>query len=245
MNLELQMIGTGSAFAKTYFNNNALLTDGAFTLLIDCGVTAPLALHRLGKSFDDVDAVLITHIHADHVGGLEELAFKMKFTYKRKIKLYIAETLVTVLWEHSLRGGLYQEGEITCLEDLFEVCPLAPEQAYDISGHIRVELIPTRHIPGKNSYSLFINERLFYSADMVYDPGLLQQLVERRGCRMIMHDCQLEGPGEVHTTLDELMRLPEQIRSITYLMHYADNKDDFVGKTGGMAFIEQGRIYSV
>ncbi len=45
MNLELQMIGTGSAFAKTYFNNNALLTDGAFTLLIDCGVTAPLALH--------------------------------------------------------------------------------------------------------------------------------------------------------------------------------------------------------
>ncbi|MDR9852842.1 MBL fold metallo-hydrolase [Paenibacillus sp. VCA1] len=245
MNLELQMIGTGSAFAKNYFNNNALLRDGAFTLLIDCGVTAPLALHRLGKSFEDVDAVLITHIHADHVGGLEELGFKMKFTYKRKIKLYIAETLTEILWEHTLKGGLYQEGEITCLEDLFEVCPLAPNKPYDISDHIRLELIPNRHIPGKNSYSLYINEKLFYSSDMVFDPELLERLVEQRGCRMIMHDCQLEGPGNVHTTLTELRSLPERIRSMTYLMHYGDNKDDFVGKTAGMTFMEQGRIYTV
>lgn len=41
MSLQLQMLGTGSAFAKKYFNNNALLGDGSFTLLIDCGITAP------------------------------------------------------------------------------------------------------------------------------------------------------------------------------------------------------------
>lgn len=243
MKLELQMIGTGSAFAKSYFNNNALLQDEDFTLLIDCGVTAPLALHRLGKSFDDVDAVLITHIHADHVGGLEELAFKMKFTYKRKIKLFIAESLTQVLWEHSLKGGLYQKGEIASLEDLFEVCPLQPNQPYDLSEHIRIELIPTDHIPGKNSYSLYVNDEIFYSSDMVFNPGLLQYLVEQRGCRMIFHDCQLEGRGEVHTTLGELLSLPEQIRRITYLMHYGDNRNDFEGKTAEMNFIEPGRIY--
>ncbi|MWV45182.1 MBL fold metallo-hydrolase [Paenibacillus sp. HJL G12] len=245
MNLELRMIGTGSAFAKKYFNNNALLHDGDFTLLIDCGVTAPLALHQLGKSFADVDAVLITHIHADHVGGLEELAFKMKFTFNRKIKLYIAESLTQVLWEHSLKGGLYQEGEITSLEDLFEVCPLTPQQTYTLSEHIQVELIPTKHIPGKNSYSLYINDRFFYSADMIYDPDLLKYLVNERNCSMIFHDCQLEGRGEVHTTLEELMKLPEDIRRITYLMHYGDNKDEYQGRTGGMDFIEQGRSYSL
>lgn len=245
MTLELQMIGTGSAFAKTYFNNNALLRDGDYTLLIDCGVTAPLALHRLGKSFSDVDAVLITHIHADHVGGLEELAFKMKYTYKRKIKLYIAESLASILWEHSLKGGLYQAREITRLEDLFEVCPLAADQPYSISDNIKVELIPTKHIPGKSSYSLYINDRIFYSSDMVYNPELLKHLTEKRGCKMILHECQLEGHGEVHTTLDELKRLPEEIRGMIYLMHYGDNKDEYLDQTEGMTFMEQGRIYKL
>ncbi|MCJ8011320.1 MBL fold metallo-hydrolase [Paenibacillus sp. KQZ6P-2] len=243
MNLKLQMIGTGSAFARKYFNNNALLQDGDFTLLIDCGVTAPLALHQLDKSFADVDAVLITHIHADHVGGLEELAFKMKFTFHRKIKLYIAESLTAILWEHSLKGGLYQAGEITSLEDLFEVCPLTPHQPYSISEHIQVELIPTEHIPGKNSYSLYFNDRFFYSSDMIFNPDLLQYLVKERSCGKIFHDCQLEGRGEVHTTLEELMTLPEDIRKITYLMHYGDNKNEFLGKIGEMDFIEQGHIY--
>ncbi|MED5020262.1 MBL fold metallo-hydrolase [Paenibacillus chibensis] len=243
MNLELQMIGTGSAFAKSYFNNNALLQDGEFTLLIDCGVTAPLALHQLGKSFEDIDAVLITHIHADHVGGLEELAFKMKFTYKRKIKLYIAETLTQILWDHSLKGGLYQAGEIASLEDLFEVCPLVPGKPYELSEHIRIELIRTEHIPGKNSYSLYVNDHIFYSADMIHHPELLKHLVEDRGCSVIFHDCQLEGPGVVHTTLTELMALPEEIRRIVHLMHYGDNKDEFVGRTGEMVFMEQGRTY--
>ena len=245
MNLELQMIGTGSAFAKKYFNNNALLKDGDFTLLIDCGVTAPLALHQLNKSFADVDAVLITHIHADHVGGLEELAFKMKFTFQRKIKLYIAESLTSILWEHSLKGGLYQAGEITSLEDLFEVCPLTPNEPYFISEHICLELIPTEHIPGKKSYSLYLNNQIFYSSDMIYNPELLKYLVQERSCGMIFHDCQLEGRGEVHTTLDELMKLPEDIRKITYLMHYGDNKDEYQGKTAEMDFIEQGRSYSL
>ncbi|WP_156337282.1 MBL fold metallo-hydrolase, partial [Paenibacillus dakarensis] len=128
MSLHLQMLGTGGAFAKNYFNNNALIFDEDFTLLLDCGVTAPRALHQLGRSFESIDAVLITHIHADHVGGLEEMAFKLMAQYshknRQKIPLYIAESLVKPLWENTLRGGLYQEGYITCLEDIFDVRPL-------------------------------------------------------------------------------------------------------------------------
>lgn len=84
MSLSLQMLGTGNAFAKKYFNNNGLLLDENYTLLIDCGITAPLAMHRLEKSFSDVNATLITHIHADHVGGLEELALTLKHVHGKK-----------------------------------------------------------------------------------------------------------------------------------------------------------------
>ncbi|MFC7681628.1 MBL fold metallo-hydrolase [Paenibacillus sp. GCM10028914] len=243
MTLKLQMLGTGSAFAKTYFNNNALIMDESFTLLVDCGVTAPMALHRLGQSFDSIDAVLITHIHADHVGGLEELAFKMKMLYNRKMPLYIAESLINPLWENTLRGGLFQEGYITCLEDVFEVHSVEPGIPVDISSGIRAEFIKTEHIPGKNSYSIYFNDRIFYSADMIFAPELLTQLVNERGCEVILHECQLVGPGEVHTTLQELLSLPESLQKRIYLMHYGDDMQSYQGHTNSMQFLEQQRIY--
>lgn len=49
MSLSLQMLGTGNAFAKNYFNNNGLLLADDYTLLIDCGITAPLAMHTIGN----------------------------------------------------------------------------------------------------------------------------------------------------------------------------------------------------
>lgn len=245
MTLKLQMLGTGSAFAKNYYNNNALFHDGDFTLLIDCGITAPMALHQLDLTFDDLDALLITHIHADHVGGMEELAFIMKMKYNRKIPLYIAEALVEPIWEHSLKGGLYQQGHISSLEDVFDVRPLKPGVKADISSGISVELIHTQHIPRKDSYSLYLNDRIFYSADMVFDPALLHKLVNERDCEFILHECQLQGPGEVHTTLDELLSLPEEIQERTYLMHYSDDVKAFIGKTGTMEFVEQQRVYEL
>ena len=245
MTLQLQMLGTGSAFAKQYYNNNALLRDPAYTLLIDCGVTAPAALHQLNISLGDIDSVLITHIHADHVGGLEELAFRMKFTYQRKMVLYVAEDLAEPLWENTLKGGLYQEGEITALEDIFEVRLLKPHTPVKLSDHLNIELIPTKHIAGKPSYSLYINDSIFYSSDMRFDPQLLEQLVYTRSCRTILHECQLTGQGEVHTTLAELLGLPKELQRIIYLMHYGDEREAYNDSIGEMTFLEQHVIYNL
>jgi glyoxylase-like metal-dependent hydrolase (beta-lactamase superfamily II) len=240
--LKLQMIGTGSAFAKSFYNNNALLTENGQTLLVDCGITAPMALHRLDFSISEIDAILITHIHGDHVGGLEEIAFQMKFLHHRKPILYVAETLVETLWEHTLKGGL-QQSEQDSLKDFFDVRPLKPGISNELLPGIRAELIQTRHIPGKHSYSILFNDYLFYSGDAVFDPELLLDLFERREVEIALHDCQLHAPGEVHACLPELLTLPESIQRKVCLMHYGDAQPDFVGKTGHMTFIQQHRIY--
>jgi len=242
--LKLQMLGTGSAFAKAFYNNNALLTVEGQTLMIDCGITAPQAVFELGYTFGDIDAVLITHIHADHIGGLEEFAFQMKFIYGRKPVLYLADKLVEALWENSLKGGLYQEENPT-LDSYFDVHPLPEGIPHEIFPGLRIQLLPTKHIPSKPNYSLLINESIFYSGDTVFDPDLLQSLVSERNVRLIFHDCQLHPPGVVHACLPQLLTLPQDIQSLVYLMHYGDDQPTYIGKTGAMKFIEQHKVYEI
>jgi len=236
------MIGTGSAFSKRYYNTNALVYTEDMTLMIDCGVTAPMALHQLNKPLSEIDAILITHIHADHVGGLEEFAFRMKFQYDRKPVLYIAETLVQPIWDHTLRGGLVQQ-EWQRLEDFFEVRPLTPGVRTQLAPTLAIELIDTPHIPGKTSYSLYLNDHFFYSADMRFNPDLLDKLLQERGCNVIFHDCQLQSPGLVHASLEELLTLPDEVQERIWLVHYADERDEYIGQTGKMLFLEQHRRY--
>ncbi|MBB6729564.1 MBL fold metallo-hydrolase [Cohnella zeiphila] len=243
MRMEIQMLGTGSAFAKAFYNTNALVYAGGRTLLVDCGTTGPSALHRLGKPLSDIDAVLVTHIHADHIGGLEELAFQYRFKYNSRPVLYLAEALAAPLWEHSLRGGLEQDG-FGSLEAYFDVRPLRPEEPRELLPGLTAELLATRHIPNKLSYSVLFNGTFFYSADMVFDPELLRQLVEERGVETIFHDCQLFAPGAVHACLPELLTLPDSLQERIYLMHYGDDQPGYIGRTGKMKFVDQHRIYS-
>ncbi len=244
MSLKLQMAGTGSAFAKNYFNNNALLYIGDYTLMIDFGITAPLALHQMNIPLDRIDGILITHMHADHIGGLEEFAFQMKYIFKKRIKLFVPRLLIQPLWEHSLKAGM-ESTEDAGLENFFALVPLEEGSPFKVADGLSMEILRTEHVPGKLSYSLLINETIFYSADIRFNRKLLEDIYNERKCRHVLHDCQLQPPETVHATLDQLLTLPEEIQKITLLMHYGDQMPDYIGKTGKMRFIEQHKIYTL
>jgi hydroxyacylglutathione hydrolase len=244
MQLQLQMVGTGAAFAKSYYNNNALISCNGYTFMIDCGITAPWSLHRMDMPLSAIQGILVTHLHADHIGGLEEYALRMKYVYNLRPALYIESGLIHTLWEHSLKAGLVNtlDGEIT-LDNYFDVVPLQAGVRKEIQPGLSVEIIRTKHYPNMPSYSIILNDSLFYSGDVTFDPELLLDIAYKRECAYILHDCQLEGEGIVHTTLAELLTLPEDIQRKILLMHYGDSMPAFVGKTGLMTFIEQHKPY--
>jgi ribonuclease BN (tRNA processing enzyme) len=66
------------------FNQSFLLEENGKKLLIDCGSRVPMALvANSGHKLSELDAIYISHAHADHVGGLEEVAFT-RYDWMRK-----------------------------------------------------------------------------------------------------------------------------------------------------------------
>jgi ribonuclease BN (tRNA processing enzyme) len=69
--MEVTFIGSGDAFGSGGRFNTCFLVAGAgMRLLIDCGATALVALKRAGIAPNDIDGVVVSHLHGDHFGGL-------------------------------------------------------------------------------------------------------------------------------------------------------------------------------
>jgi ribonuclease Z len=71
------IVGSGEAFDPDLPNNSALYR-GALTLLVDCGYAVPHAFWRISRDPSLLDAVYVTHLHADHSFGLPALLLWMK-----------------------------------------------------------------------------------------------------------------------------------------------------------------------
>src|SRR5690349_12807743 len=69
--MELTIIGCGDAFSSGGRHHSCYLLDTSVgRLMIDCGANSPLGLKRAGISLSTLDAIVISHCHGDHFGGL-------------------------------------------------------------------------------------------------------------------------------------------------------------------------------
>jgi len=75
--IRIRYIGTGEAFDEE-LPNTSLVFDGARRVLLDCGYSVPQVLWRAHSADPDwLDAVYISHFHADHCFGLPALCIRM------------------------------------------------------------------------------------------------------------------------------------------------------------------------
>ncbi|MCU1260297.1 MAG: beta-lactamase domain protein [Bryobacterales bacterium] len=91
------MLASGSS------GNSALVATSKTRILIDAGLSVRELSRRLaeiGESLENLDAVLITHEHSDHVSGLCRLLRRSKNLRKRLLPAYLTRLTAPVMdWE--------------------------------------------------------------------------------------------------------------------------------------------------
>jgi len=241
--MEVEYLGTGGAFAnKMQWQNQPLVTfdadDGRVVrMLIDCGGDIRHSLDAAGLSVSDIDYIYISHLHADHIGGLEYVGFSRMFMTPRiRPTLIVPQVLRHRLWE-SLRGGMEatESNRHNELDDYFSVYQLEDGRpTYLTDGGIVFELT-IKEVPhilecvdGPNSrghgtsYAVTVKTSIgtaFFTTDARHCPDHL--MPEYEAADAIFQDCaNYTTESLVHARLSDLVNLPQHIRDKMWLTHY-------------------------
>ena len=240
MSLKLTFLGTGGAFTdfrENYHNNAIVHLLGNKVLLLDCGGTGVQSLKELDIPVGNADFVLVTHLHGDHIAGIEQLGWERYYTGPTGPAF--AQTLLVAASD--VHPGL-KSCLAPCVEEL--VTPLgAYNRGFDFLfttytaepgvelalGGVVTQLHKTPHVRGdevdKPCYGVVLREHgqdqggFYYTSDTIFRPDIGDLFPH---ADVIFHDCTFSPryPGTVHTHYEELLTLPEAVRNRIVLMHH-------------------------
>lgn len=187
---------------------SAIETDRGEIILIDTG--PDLRLQSLRENIRRVDAVLYTHVHADHLNGIDDLRAFCQIQ-KKQIPLYgNAHTIdnITSRFGYALRDpGTSWEMPVLRAETVdapFEVC------------QERVIPVPVKH--GRSGILGWRIRDFAYLTDISEIPEASMPLL--RGLDVLMLDCLRYQPHHTHVNVEQSLAYARLIGARqTYLIH--------------------------
>ena len=263
-NFSFLVLGTGDAFSAYNYSSSILVESGGQSLLLDCPHPIRKILREASSAeshiidISDISAILLTHLHADHVSGLEGFAFYSPFALQRKTQLIAHPDILNGIWENSLQVGMSQLLDAEDLkkrgkslnmseirergflksyhfDDFFEVTSLSWTEAVKF-GVFSIECRETIHHVPTTAFRIRVADKMLaYSADTTYDPSLIEWLSK---ADVIIHETNYG----THTAYEKLALLPEEIRAKMFLIHYPD---DFKHEDSLIRPLIQGKRYSI
>jgi ribonuclease BN (tRNA processing enzyme) len=227
--MKITFLGTSSGLTEsTRFYSNLLIKENNYQLLIDCG--DGISKHLLNNNYsfkDDFDSIIITHFHADHIGGLPTLLTQMKL-YKRtkSLKIYVHHTIISefinllntfLLFPEKFPFPLqifpiFEEADIFLNESLFFNAK--------INSHITLKDYKTYYNKHINPVSLSLKitsnkHSIIYTSDLGKAEDL--KLFKVQDEKYFITECS-------HIDISEILKLTDNNNIKIVLCHYELNK---------------------
>ncbi len=220
--MKVTALGVGDAFSARWYSTCLLLEHDGVRLLVDCPHPIRKVLAE-STSIDlpDLDAVVLTHLHADHCSGLEGLGFFAYFVNEQPMPLLTHPGVSKRLWERLAPGmdTLLQDLDAPPsrqeLADYYALTSLSTDDAVAF-GPFSIEARWTKHHVPTTALRIRAGARtLGYSADTAFDPELISWLAE---ADLVIHETNLG----THTAIEDLLSLDDDLKARMRLVHYPD-----------------------
>jgi ribonuclease BN (tRNA processing enzyme) len=172
----IRVLGCGDAFGSGgRMQSSFFVASAAGPFLIDCGATSLVAMNRQGLDPATIDAVLLSHLHGDHFGGLPFLLLQAQYVGRRTRPLVIAGPAGTERRVLDALEVLFPGSSKLTWRFPLSFIALRPEDDQKI-GDLVIRAYPVEHPSGAPSLALRIrvgNRIIAYTGDTRWTETLL------------------------------------------------------------------------
>ncbi|MBX3233774.1 MAG: MBL fold metallo-hydrolase [Labilithrix sp.] len=250
--MKLYVLGVGDTFSEKHVTHALLLEHDGFRLAIDCPDSYRRVLRQARDRIDRdddkktldlfaIDDVLITHVHGDHMNGLEGVGYFKHFAQKRPLNLHTIAPVKEGLWERRLAlpmGQLLNGSELRRLafEDYFAWKDVSLERATTIGPFTVRARITKHHVPTSALFVECGGGSVGISSDTAFDPELIAWLAR---ADLVVHETNY---GPAHTAYADLLGLDAAVKERMRLIHYPDELDP---ATTEIRCLREGEVITV
>ncbi|HWK97445.1 MAG TPA: MBL fold metallo-hydrolase [Pseudolabrys sp.] len=187
--MHLTIIGSGDAFGSGgRLNTCFVLKTAKATFLVDCGASAMPALNAQNVDRNSIDAIVLSHLHGDHFGGLPFFLLDAQFLARRERPLLIAGPPGTKARLDAAMEVFFPKSTGSKWKFAWQVKEIEVGEADDVLGHsiVTAEVI---HQSGAPSTALRLSdgEKTFaYSGDTEWTDALIPIA---RGADLFICEC--------------------------------------------------------
>lgn len=211
--MKVIFLGVGEAFDERIPNTSILVLSNNTNLLLDCGYTTPAQLWKFNSNQSFLDAIYISHSHADHYFGIPPLLVRM-WEEKRKKPLTIIcqkglKKIIEKLVDYGYQGFLSKLGFFLG-KFRFRINFIEVDESRSVKlNGLKLSFAPTIHPVSNLAVKVDDGKKSFcYSGD-----GMFNETTEKiyKNADLVIHEAYLYDEARIgHACMTNLVKMAER-----------------------------------
>jgi ribonuclease Z len=222
--VKLTLLGTAAIADLSHDNVHLLLQSHDLRFLIDCGGSPTTHVMRAGLNFTDLNGLIVTHHHPDHIYGVPLLLMNLWLLgYRNTFPIYGPRKALQVI--RKILDAYEWDTWPNFLDIDFRPIPLEPDTLVVSDQLVSITASPVKHeVPalGLRMTNRQTGSVLVHTSDTMRDPAVVHLA---RDADILIH----EATGEYHghsTGTDAALDALEAGAKRLVLIHYPSMRGD-------------------